>query len=62
MRTQGKDFFWPYEPSNRGCMMYEFKETGIFCFKTANNQIGTIIVQPKRNVHSFPVFGEQLSK
>ncbi|CAF4870965.1 unnamed protein product, partial [Rotaria sp. Silwood2] len=35
-------------------------ETGIFCFKTANNQIGTIIVEPKINIHSFPIFGDQL--
>jgi hypothetical protein len=43
-------------------MMHEFNETGIFCFKTVNNQIGTIIVEPKINIHPFPVFGDQLSK
>jgi hypothetical protein len=43
-------------------MIHQFKETGIFCFKTANNQIGTIIVEPIINIHSFPVFGDQLRK
>lgn len=43
-------------------MIHEFKETGIFCFKTLNDQIGTIIVEPKINIHSFPVFGDELSK
>lgn len=42
-------------------MIHEFKETGIFCFKTANNQIGTIIVESKINIQSFPVFGDELS-
>jgi hypothetical protein len=62
LKIEGKHFFWPNEPSYRGYMIHEFKETGIFCFKTANNQIGTIIVEPKINIHSFPVFGDQLSK
>jgi hypothetical protein len=43
-------------------MFHQFNETGIFCYKTANDQIGTIIVEPKINIYSFPVFGEQLSK
>jgi hypothetical protein len=43
-------------------MIHKFNQTGIFCFKTANNQIGTIIVEPKVNIHSLPVFGDQLSK
>jgi hypothetical protein len=62
LKTEGKHFFWTNQPSNRGYMMHEFRETGIFCFKTANNQIGTIIVEPKINIHSFPIFGDQLSK
>jgi hypothetical protein len=62
LKTQGKHFFWPNEPSCRGYLIHQFKETGIFCFKTANNQIGTIIVEPIINIHSFPVFGDQLSK
>jgi len=43
-------------------MIHEFKEIGIFCFKTLNNQIGTIIVEPKININSFPVFGDEISK
>ncbi|CAF3704714.1 unnamed protein product [Rotaria sp. Silwood1] len=60
LKTEGKHFFWPNEPSCRGYMIHKFHETGIFCFKTANNQIGTIIVEPKINIHSFPIFGDQL--
>ncbi|CAF4237631.1 unnamed protein product [Rotaria socialis] len=60
MKTVGKDFFWPNEPSSRGYMIHRFDETGIFCFKTATNQIGTIVVAPKINIHSFPIFGDQL--
>lgn len=62
MKTQGKDFFWPNESSHRGYMVHKFTETGIYCFKTATNQIGTIIVEPNVNIYSFPVFGDQLSK
>ena len=43
-------------------MFHQFNKTGVFCYKTENNQIGTIIVEPKKNIHSFPVFGDQLSK
>ncbi|CAF3224711.1 unnamed protein product [Rotaria sp. Silwood2] len=28
--------------------------------EVSNNQIGTIIVEPKINIHSFPIFGDQL--
>ncbi|CAF3616975.1 unnamed protein product [Adineta steineri] len=60
LKTIGEHFFWPYEPSYRGYMIHKFNQTGIFCFKTANNQIGTIIVEPKKNIYSFPIFGDQL--
>lgn len=57
---EGKHFFWQNELSCHGYMVYQFNETGIFCFKTRNGQIGTIVVEPKINMHSFPVFGDQL--
>ncbi|UJR13408.1 hypothetical protein I4U23_000423 [Adineta vaga] len=60
LKTNGEHFFWPYDPSYRGYMIHKFTQTGIFCFKTATNHIGTIIVEPKRTIHSFPVFGDQL--
>jgi len=43
-------------------MIHQFNETGIYCFKTSNNQIGTIIVEQHKAIFHIPLSGEQLSK
>jgi hypothetical protein len=43
-------------------MIHQFNETGIYCFKTSNNQIGTIIVEQHKAIFHVPLSGEQLSK
>jgi len=40
-------------------MTHQFEETGIFCYKNATNQIGTIIVQPKRTIKQIPILSDQ---
>jgi len=62
LRNASKHFFWPYEPAKGGCMYHQFKETGVFCYKTANGQIGTIIVEPRTTIHKLDLFSDQLSK
>ncbi|CAF0920401.1 unnamed protein product [Adineta ricciae] len=59
-KTDGEHFFWPYEPSCHGCIIHRFTQTGVFCFKTSTNQIGMVVVEPKKIIHSFPVFDDQL--
>ncbi len=43
-------------------MHHQFNDTGIFCYKNGNNQIGTIIVEPHKSICHVPIFGEQSSK
>jgi hypothetical protein len=43
-------------------MSHQFNETGIYCYKNATNQIGTIIVEPRKTIYHIPVFSEQLRK
>jgi hypothetical protein len=43
-------------------MVHQFNEAGLFCYKTENNQIGTIVVEPRKNIYHVPIFGDQLSK
>jgi hypothetical protein len=43
-------------------MYHQFNETGLYCFKTGNNHIGTIIVEPHKTIHHVPIFGDQPSK
>lgn len=62
MKTPGTNFFWPGSATRRGYLLHQFNELGVYCYKTATNQIGTIIVEPRRTVHQIPVFSEQLSK
>jgi hypothetical protein len=62
LKTEGEHFFWPNEPTRRGFMCHQFNETGIFCYKTGTNQIGTIIVEPHKSICHVPIFGEQSSK
>ncbi|CAM4854988.1 unnamed protein product [Rotaria socialis] len=58
LKTSDENFFWPHEPSRHGCMYHQFVATGIYCFKAGDNQIGTIIVEPHRNIYSIQVFGD----
>lgn len=60
LKTAGKNFFWPREPTRTGFMTHQFMDTGIYCYKNATNQIGTIIVQPRRTITQIPVLGDQL--
>jgi hypothetical protein len=43
-------------------MYHQFNETGVYCYKTGNNQINTIIVEPRKTIQQVSVFGDQLSK
>jgi CTP-dependent riboflavin kinase len=43
-------------------MHHQFNETGVYCYKTGINQIGTIIVEPHKTIYPIAVFGDQLSK
>jgi hypothetical protein len=43
-------------------MHHQFNATGIYCYKTGGNQIGTIIVEPRKTIHHIPVFDDQLGK
>ncbi|CAF0725929.1 unnamed protein product [Rotaria sordida] len=61
LKTEGENFFWPNEPSRSGCMYHQFIEAGIYCFKTGDNQIGTIIVEPRKNIHRIPLFSDRLT-
>ncbi|CAF1275038.1 unnamed protein product [Rotaria magnacalcarata] len=58
LKTSDENFFWPHEPSRHGCMYHQFVATGIYCFKAGDNQIGTIIVEPHKNIYSIQVFGD----
>ncbi|UJR33950.1 hypothetical protein I4U23_021368 [Adineta vaga] len=60
LKTPGKHFSWPNDATRRGYMVHQFNETGVFCFKTANNQIGTIVVEARQTIHQVPIFHEQL--
>ncbi len=62
MKTEDEHFYWPNEPTRRGFMVHQFNQTGLFCYKNVDNQIGTIIVEPHKNIYHVPIFGEQLSK
>jgi hypothetical protein len=42
-------------------MHHQFNKTGVYCYKTANDQIGTIIVEPQKIIHQVPIFSDQLS-
>ncbi|CAF0883109.1 unnamed protein product [Adineta steineri] len=60
LKTPGKNVFWPNGTTRRGHMRHQFKEPGIYCYKTATDQIGTIIVEARQNIYHVPVFGENL--
>ncbi len=62
MGNASKHFFWLYGLTNGGCMYHQFNETGVFCYKTANDRIGTIIVEPRTTIHKIDLFSDQLSK
>lgn len=57
-----KHFFWPNNPTRQGFMYHQFTETGIFCFKNGTNQIGTIIVEPRKNINHVSISTDGLSK
>jgi hypothetical protein len=42
-------------------MYHQFTETGVYCYKTANDLIGTIIVEPEKIIHPVQLFSDQLS-
>ncbi|CAF3816167.1 unnamed protein product [Rotaria sp. Silwood1] len=56
---QQSTLFWRYEPSHHGYMYHQFKATGIYYYRAANDQIGTIIVQPERAFHHVQIFSDQ---
>lgn len=62
MKEEGKDFFWPKDPSHRGYFQHRFRQQGLFAYRTLNEHIGIIHVQPQIQIHPFPVFADQLSK
>ena len=43
-------------------MIHQFNEAGLYCYKTGNNQIGTIIVEPRKAIIHIPIFGEHAGK
>lgn len=43
-------------------MVHQFNETGLYCYKTGTNQIGTIIVEPRKAISHIPIFSEQSGK
>ena len=43
-------------------MYHQFHRDGLYCFKTSNDQIGTIIVKPRKMIYHVPIFGDQLGK
>lgn len=43
-------------------MYHQFNDSGIYCYKTGNNQIGTIIVEPHKTIHHISVFDKALGK
>ena len=63
MNKDDENFFWPFDPSRRGQFYFQFPEPGIFRFKVENDQIGTILVTPRKRIHriSFPTdeFGKK---
>lgn len=63
MNKDGENFFWPFDPMRRGQCYFQFHEPGIFRFKVENDQIGTIIVTPRQQIHriTFPTneFGKE---
>ncbi|CAF4832449.1 unnamed protein product [Rotaria sp. Silwood1] len=61
LRTIGENFFWPNDPSRSGCIYHQFMKTGIYCFKTGDQQIGTIIVKPRNTIRSIPIDGDKLT-
>jgi hypothetical protein len=43
-------------------MHHQFNETGIYCYKTGIDQIGTIIVEQRKTIYPISVFGDELRK
>ncbi|CAF1395009.1 unnamed protein product [Rotaria sordida] len=56
---QQSTFFWRYKPSHHGYMYHQFKETGVYYYRAANDQIGTIIVQPEKAIHQVQIVSDQ---
>ncbi len=56
LRKDGKHLFWPNEPTRRGYMYHQFNETGVYCYKTANDQI-----EPQKIIQQVSIFSDQLS-
>ncbi|CAF1236326.1 unnamed protein product, partial [Adineta ricciae] len=59
LKKPEEHFFWPNDSTRRGYMLHQFNETGVFCYKTTSNQIGTIIVEARQTVHQIPVVPDQ---
>jgi hypothetical protein len=51
-----------YEPARRGYIYHRFNKTGVYSYKTSNDQIGTIIVQPYKAIHNVQIYNNELSK
>ncbi|CAF4125790.1 unnamed protein product [Adineta steineri] len=60
MTNIGEHFFWPNQPSRNGYMYHQFNETGVYCFKTADGQIGTIIVEPLKTIRQISIHSDRL--
>ncbi|CAF0736434.1 unnamed protein product [Didymodactylos carnosus] len=53
-------FFWPFEPNKRGILYHQFTEPGVYSYKDASNNIGTIIVEARTIIYSLPLLEGQL--
>ena len=60
VKLDGEELAGP--ASRRGYRHHRFDQCGLFSYQIGEEQAGSVLVQPRREVHRFAVFGEQLSE